>query len=348
MKFWFFIAVILTLPAFSKAACTSPAGVRGQFQVTGSGASEDFRVCDGSFWVSASRSGALGSCGSVPARSFKWEANKLSVCLNLVLYEVIGTNLSATTCAKSGAVYFEEPTGELRFCANNNKWTVAATGATGDPCSADDPPAGTVCTSGEIYVGKFKNVGEALNYKYYVTPSGCTATTPTTCSGGTDLTRAWLSPSTNVSGVESMIETSGGQSQKSTQSGETVRATLVAAGSPAALYCNGMDFASKNTWFLPSKSEMAFLFCNTTLSPSTTSYPQEDQDCATYRRSANAGERIASSWSATYWVATQNQTDTTEAWSMGFTSAARGTQTAAFGAKANLQSVRCMNRVAVP
>lgn len=318
-------ALLLALPLLAQADCTSPAGKRGQFQINGG----YLQLCDGTAWISASRTVA-GTC-TTSGRIF-WNGSNLQYCAGTDLWTLTGTNNGTCPAGMAGMIRFDDSSTQLQFCSGSNWVATAESG--GDPCAVADPPVGQVCQDGSIFVGKFKVGTEMNQYKYFVTPAGCTSAS--NCPGGSDtITRYWdSSGTTNVVGIEDI----GSASTRSTQSGDYITPLIPGSGN-AATFCGDMTFGGKTDWFLPAKSEMAFLFCNATTTQ-TTNKPDEDQNCATYRL---GGGTVASSFQASgYWTA--SEASTANAWTITFPA---GTQVSAAQAKTGARYFRCMRRTEI-
>lgn len=187
-----------------------------------------------------------------------------------------------------------------------------------DPCFSN-PAIGAVCSDGTIYAGTF----DGGNYR--ITPSGCdyepsgttssystTDFTPT-CTGGTDtMTKKWgNSPWYDIPGVETFSTPS--QKSSSSYRGDVNTAAIVAITDPsyggyhpAARYCDKLNFGGYTDWYLPSKSELAYIYCKSKTSGNA-SYPQEDPNCATY--GYGSGSNIITGFDTTgfYYTSTENQ-----------------------------------------
>lgn len=73
---------------------------------------------------------------------------------------------------------------------------------------------------------------------------------------------------------------------KSYQSGETSTSLFVsyysAYSNSAAHYCSDLNSGGFTDWYLPSKSELAYLYCKSAVTGHTATLPQEDPNCAAY------------------------------------------------------------------
>lgn len=167
--------------------------------------------------------------------------------------------------------------GELKSFLDNTPAGVSHDYNT-DPCLC--VTMGQAAPGGGICAGTFRNV------KYMITPGGCTDSANPTCTGADSIIKYWVGTTgahVDVPGVENIIET--GAATASTQLG-TVTTPLIAAhasvsADSAADYCNDMVYAGYSDWYLPSKSELVYLFCNSNRSGSRTAgTPEEQPNCA--------------------------------------------------------------------
>lgn len=221
-----------------------------------------------------------------------------------------------------------------------------------DPCFEPGATIGLQCAGGTIFAGNFDGGN------YMITPGGCeyepsgtassysaTDFTPN-CSGTTDtMTKAWRGAANNydIPGVENVTVLA--TKSSSSYRGDVNTAAIVAITNsaeggyhPAARYCDKLDYGGHTDWYLPSKSELAFLYCKSRTSGSV-SYPYEDPNCATYGYATGAdvipGFRTTSSY---YWSSTESTA--TYATTLKISD---GVQTAT-GAKSTGYYVRCVRR----
>ena len=233
--------------------------------------------------------------------------------------------LTLTTLLFSTSVYFSY--GQLvpfAFWKTSNS----------DPCSGT-PSLGTVCTGGALYAGQFDGG------KYMVTPSGCTNSATPTCAGGTDSTRKrWRGGSgsnVNIPGVTNVTAHSSASS--SSERGHVTTPVIVAHSSissdSAADFCNDMAFAGYSDWYLPSKSELAYIYCHSSPAGShNTSYPEEDPNCSSYGGKTSELTGFANGF---YWSSTERNAN--NAWDEDFNDGGH----AASGKNDN-DYIRCVRR----
>lgn len=148
-----------------------------------------------------------------------------------------------------------------------------------DPClPASSPSLGDVCSGGAIYAGVYGG-----NH-YMITPSNCTDSATPTCNGtGNDtLTKVWRgSTGTNadITGIANITTSSTASTQLGDETTPLIAADTSVSGDSAADFCNDMVYAGHSDWYLPSKSELAYIYCKTTVTSHNTSNPPEDANC---------------------------------------------------------------------
>lgn len=201
-----------------------------------------------------------------------------------------------------------------------------------DPCAVS-PVTGDMCNSGTVYVGDLASFG------YMTTPAGCTNSTTPVCAGGTDaLEKSWQ----GTGGVQNLL--GGAISAPSNPDGVSgsINTPLIAYDTNigtgnAARYCEDMVYAGFNDWFLPSKTELAFMFCKAnTPNHNPSLYPNEDLACGTTL--GGKGNILPGFAAAFYWSTSE------------YTAAAAYAQNFDTGAQQNSSKatttfkVRCMRR----
>lgn len=198
-------------------------------------------------------------------------------------------------------------------------------------------PIGALCTGGAIYAGMWDGI------RYMVTPSGCTGSgASVTCSGAEDtLMFTWRGTSgsnTDIPGVETV----GAAATASTVRGEVNMAAAIAHASvssdSAHNYCNDMEYGGHTDWYLPSKSEMAYIYCQAVESSHNAIMPEERPNCSYYfggKRSVLTG--FKNGGSTAYWTSTEY--NSSNGWKQSFVN---GNQD--FHTKAGSHYVRCIRR----
>ncbi|MBX3016936.1 MAG: DUF1566 domain-containing protein [Bdellovibrionaceae bacterium] len=325
----------MMIPGIAEAACTSPVGKRGQFQVYGG----KLKLCDGTNWHNETASSVQGTCGTEGLISRV--GNELFYCTGGTNWRVDGTAGAACNAAEAGMIRFDDTAGVLRFCGGTS-WMVVANGAASDPCTVPNAPIGTLCADNTIYAGRFKHSSETDWYDYFITPAGCTDST--TCPGGTDGTpqkMVWSSPAISPVGIETVSSIS----TKSLRSGSEYDSIAAGdSGLTALRYCYQMAFGGHTDWFLPSKSELTYLYCKAAGGSHNASNPQSEVNCVGVggRESILPGFITASS-SYNYWSSTQ--ATASNAWALSFNN---GSETSAGKTSTANFHVRCTRRTLAP
>jgi hypothetical protein len=240
----------------------------------------------------------------------------------------VGSLTLATNTQYSVLVRALDALGNIGNSSTAVDWT-----SINDPCLAT-PAIGTTCAGGALYLGQFDGG------KYMVTPSGCTNSTTPTCAGGTDTTtRFWNDGTTNwddITGVETF--TTATQKSSSSYRGNVNTDAIIAqhgTAANAAKYCQDMDYGGYSDWYLPSKSELAYMYCKATPGGThNTSNPPEEANCVAYGGKQSILTGFAANY---YWSSTEY--DTTYAWTQHFNAGAQG-----YNNKSNAYPVRCLRR----
>lgn len=197
-------------------------------------------------------------------------------------------------------------------------------GGTPDPCISNPSP-GTTCGGG----GTAQYLGSMNGIRYMINSADVSRTWRGT--GGTNA---------SISGVETVT----GNATKSSQSytGDVNTAAIVAdavnnGSDSAARYCYDLVEGGYSDWYLPSKSELAFIFCHSNQSGNrSASTPPEDTNCGTYGVSTG----ITGFSTGSYITSTQEGASSgIQVWSMSFGSGAQGPL-----AKSNSYNFRCVRR----
>lgn len=190
----------------------------------------------------------------------------------------------------------------IRNLSDSNVVVDMVMGTVNRTCSDGHPAIGTVCPGGTIFAGQFDNG------RYMVTPANCTDSSTPTCDGSTDtLVKKWngsFGTNSDIPGVENIatVETPSSSNYR----GDINTAAMVAHPSvgsdSAAHYCHNMIFAGYSDWYLPSKSELAYIFCYASSTAThNTLKPEEDVNCASQggKTSVIPGFSPFSYWSST-------------------------------------------------
>lgn len=176
-----------------------------------------------------------------------------------------------------------------------------------DPCSLPSPPVGATCSNGVVTAGTGPTTGPYAGKVYMITPANCVFGT-STCTGGTDSsTMKWSGSSSDVgliAAVEYITTT-----DPSTHDGwdDTIQIKTYFAGlgttDTAAHFCRSLTYAGYNDWYLPSKSELTYIWCHSANNVSRTgSKPASDPNCA---NSGTTGLTLPGFSTGTYLTATQ-------------------------------------------
>lgn len=178
------------------------------------------------------------------------------------------------------------------------------------PCDNNTAAIGYRCPTGAIFAGVFDGG------HYMVMPEACNGTTnnPTCLLGGIDtLSLPWNDGTTNfleALGIE-ILDTG----NASTRSSPLFRGNINTAAlglekvpvtdGPfmAAKYCEDLVYAGYEDWYLPSKSELAYLYCKANVANGShnPAKPEEDPNCVDYggKESLLPGFADDTYWSST-------------------------------------------------
>ncbi len=167
-----------------------------------------------------------------------------------------------------------------------------------DPCAGKQ--IGETCSgTTAIYAGTYRG------RRYMVTPGGCTNSATPTCSGGPDsVQKSWRGSSGGNSDISGLINIQN-DSSPSPRLGDDETPIIVADGSisndSAAHYCSNMNYGGYTDWYLPSKSELGYLYCISDGGTShDTNFPDEFRNCVPFggKQSLITGFRSAQYWSS--------------------------------------------------
>lgn len=224
------------------------------------------------------------------------------------------------------------------------EWTsfISATvsGVTKSNCSCTCPDfsvvtLGAACSGGGICAGTY------LGEKYMITPGNCTDSATPTCNGAADtMTKIWRGSTGSNTDIPA-IDNIGSSHIPSVQLGDVTTAAAVAHASvssdSAADYCNDMVYGGHSDWYLPSKSEMAYMYCNAAATSHAVWKPEEYPGCGGDYGLSDALPGFTTS--AGYWTSTES-TGTT-AWTVYMSG---GSAATAYNKNISTMTVRCVRR----
>jgi hypothetical protein len=172
-----------------------------------------------------------------------------------------------------------------------------------DPCSGT-PALGTICTGGAIYAGQFDGG------KYMVTPGDCTDSATPTCDGTPDsLNKIWQGSSgssVDIPGITNVVSAStpSSSSERGHVTTPIITAHASISSNSAADYCNDMTYGGHSDWYLPSKSELSYIYCKANVSGGSHNaiYPQEDVNCVSVGGKTSELPGFSASY---YWSSTE-------------------------------------------
>ena len=169
--------------------------------------------------------------------------------------------------------------------------------------------------------------------------------TPATCSGTDWLAKYWNSGGFSYSDIHG-VETVSLSASKSSSSyrgsvNQTAIVAITAAGSggyhAAARYCDKLSYGGYTDWYLPSKSELAYIYCKAQPAGTHNSaYPQEDANCGTYGGKTSDLTGFANGY---YWSSTE--ASASYPWRQSF---ADGEQSNSTCEKRAALRIRCVRR----
>ena len=212
-----------------------------------------------------------------------------------------------------------------------------STSTPADPCFRNTVQLERVCDGGAIYAGEFQSG------KYMVTPSGCTDSAAPTCAGGIDsVTKTWKGSSgsfVDIAGVENISSTATASSLdfRGNVNTPAIVADPSTSSDSAADYCNDMSYGGYSDWFLPNKSELAYIYCHWDAPSHNTSYPNEDPNCTNYGGKTSELTGFASS---DYWSSNEGISASSRGAEMSFSNGIQSTA----ATKHTSNRVRCVRR----
>lgn len=209
---------------------------------------------------------------------------------------------------------------------------------------------GQACSGGGICAGVFKGTNRMI------LPGGCHTTSNPTCTGcdGYDScggSENWFSKVWRGSGGTNTdipnVTNVASDSTVATQDGNLATAEIVAHASngsdSSAKFCDNMVFGGYSDWYLPSKSELTYLYCNSTFSGvRDTGYPQEQPNCAGDYNGPNAAF-TGFHPSATYTTSTEN--NSSNVWTIYFSNLpSNNSGLISINGKVSSGKIRCMRK----
>jgi len=191
-----------------------------------------------------------------------------------------------------------------------------AAGQTADVSTVSDPcPAsrviGTVCTGGGIYAGSFQG------RQYMVTAPGCEDAVSPTCTGtDSNFSRTYDPAGTRIDMPELTNITMAATPSPTNERGDYNTPIIIDNALSAAGYCSDLMWGGFEDWYLPSKSELAYIFCKSAVEAASTSNPQSDPNCALVGGKTTQLTGWSTGVTRVYWSSTER--DIQNAWVVDF------------------------------
>ncbi len=253
--------------------------------------------------------GSTGNGCSVPGQiEYNTSQNRLEFC-NGSFWHSMMADTTGTGCSDAGRFYYDSGTNNYLVCNGSG---LVKTEPTPDDCTAS-PSIGDTCTGGAIYAGVFDGA------KYMVIPGDCNDSTTPTCDGTEDnLKISWKGTGGSTAAIAG-VESIGSATQFSSPNyrGDGNMAAAIASGNigtgGSINFCNDLDYGGFTDWYLPSKSEMAYLACKSAGSLIGVGYPDEAPDCTQYGGKQDAISGMAS---GRYATSTENTINGYSVWSV--------------------------------
>lgn len=261
-----------------------------------------------------------------------------------------GGSLSGLSLESKTDYYFKVKA--IDFANNKSVESVSLKWTSFEDCTGLPPNReclGSVWDNGAIWVGLLpESISHAGNNggksKYMIMPGGCNGSTNNpTCSGemdGDEVKKTWNDGTNNwedIAGIENILSVAS-QSHVLGDINTNILASSKVPGSDgsyaAAKYCADMVFAGYNDWYLPSKSELAYLQCKSDGLPVEVPLAEEPT-CSAY--GGNTDELKGFVIGEPYWTSTEFGNG--DAWGQLFVI---GDQYKS--PKQNSQHVRCVRR----
>ncbi len=292
IKILYFVGTFQLLNMAVSHACTSPTGVAGSTAYFSSA----LHFCNGSVWRALTHTDTGTSCAGNAGQT-SIDSGNIRFC-NGTNWINMNSSVTDGACSTNGRMQYDSGNTRMEFC-NGTNWVVL-----GDPC-VGTPPVGTVCAGGSLYAGTFDGG------KYMVMPSGCAdSTSNPTCSGTDTVTKTWNDGFGSVYDIPSISNiissaTSSSSAERGHYTTPIIAAiTLSTEGGlhAAARHCNDMTYGGHSDWYLPSKSELAYVYCKSTPVAHSTLYPQENVNCG----GAGPTSELSDFASNNYWSSTES------------------------------------------
>lgn len=189
--------------------------------------------------------------------------------------------------------------------------TAMQSDGTVDPCPAVRV-IGTICTGGGIYAGTFQG------REYMVTAPGCENSPMPTCMGNDYRFQRDYDPAGARIDMPELTNIANAASPSPiTERGDYNTPTIIIDNpTSAAGFCSDLDWGGFSDWYLPSKSELAYIYCKSLVTPPTLAVPESDPGCTL----AGGKTFELTGWSTAvtrvYWSSTEK--DIQFAWTLDF------------------------------
>lgn len=147
--------------------------------------------------------------------------------------------------------------------------------------------------------------------QYMIMPSGCAnSTSNPSCSGTDTVQKTWNDGSNpnydipSISNVTSVATASSSSERGHVTTPIIAAITLAAQGGlhAAARYCDQMDYGGYTDWYLPSKSELSYIYCKSTPTAHSASYPNENINCG----GTGPSNQLTGFAAGIYWTSTES------------------------------------------
>ncbi|HVK61254.1 MAG TPA: DUF1566 domain-containing protein [Bdellovibrionales bacterium] len=229
------------------------------------------------------------------------------------------------------------PTGtSTEWASFYNNPPTGVTAVSCDPCSGKT--VGQTCTgTTALFAGTY------LGDSYMTMPSGCAdSTSNPTCSGTDTVMKTWNDGTSawyDIPGITNHAATAAPSSNSERGDYTTPLAAAITLSTEgglhaAARFCNDMVYGGYSDWYLPSKSELAFIYCKSTPGSHNTLNPQENVNCG----GSGPTNQLTGFAAGYYWASTERNSTTT-AWVEDFGTGYQYNLT-----KNQIYYVRCIRR----